>query len=374
MITKFVTFTVLLGFGILPAAAEVLWEYPTGTANPQAIVVDADRRDVLYVALKERGLEVLQVGRRAKRVAGIGREQLAGLDAMNLWQRDDLLFVALGSFFNARGSHAGMAIVDVGDPTKPKLLSVWKSEKKMRGSAVVVAGERHAYLGVMDAGVMSFDIADPAAPKVLATFQPDIHFPRKNPGRIQHPNARGMELRGDRLFVCYDAGGLRVLDVRDPAAPKEVGRYSNATMARKQSAYNNILLDGDRAYLAVDYAGLEVIDIGDPRAMKPLGWWNPWNADTNANLWINSPGHTNQIAFDKRRGQVSLSAGDSELVVVDVSDPRAPKRLPGHGAAKNGLGVWGLARDGDRAYLAYIKTILPFKGTWAGIKAVRVGR
>ncbi len=372
MIRSLVALITLTGAWTAPAAEPVLWEYPTGRANPQALLVDGRRPDVLYVALKERGVEVLRIGDRAGRIGGVGRGELAGLHAMNLWQRGDLLFVALGSFFDARGAHAGLGVVDVRDPRRPELLSVWKSKERRRGSAVVVADERHAYLGAMDAGVMSFDVADPARPKHLATFQPDVHFPRRDPGKIQHPNARGMELKGDLLFVCYDAGGVRVLDVSDPAAPAEVGRYINSQMDHKQSAYNNITIDGDRAYLAIDYAGFEVLDVRDPKAMRQLAWWNPWDADTNANLWINSPGHTNQLVFDKRGRRVFLSAGDSELLVLDVADPRRPKPLPGYGEPKNNAGVWGLAARGDTVYLAYIKTIVPFRGEWAGIRAIRV--
>ena len=361
-------------FLIAAANGATLWDYPTGNHNPQAMVVDAKSNRFLYAALKEGGLKVFRLdGKEPREVAHVERFELSGLDAMNLWQQDSLLLVALGDFFKA-GSHAGLTLVDVSVPQRPTVLSSWKSEKPMHGSAVVTcdAKRRYAYLGGMEHGVLVFDISDPKRLKHLATFQPDIHFPKKNPNRIQMPNARGMQVDGKHLYVCYDAGGLRVLDVSNPEKPEQVGRYINEKMGGKQSAYNNIHIDGDRAYVAVDYAGFEVLDIRDPRRIRQLGWWNPWRAETNANTWFNSPGHTNQIAFDRRKKLVHLSAGDSELVSIDVSNPRKPELDSQRGEPKNGEGVWGLCAGADGVvYLGYIRTIIPFRGKTASIRAVR---
>ena len=142
-------------------------------------------------------------------------------------------------------------------------------------------------------------------------------------------------------------------------------------MKGKQSAYNNIHINGDIAYTAVDYAGFEVLDISNPKRIRQLAWWNPWKAETNANNWFNSPGHTNQIAYDQKKKLVHLSAGDSELITIDVSDPKNPKRRGGYGEPKNKQGVWGLCASRGTIYLGYIRTIIPFRGSWAGIRAIR---
>jgi hypothetical protein len=250
---------------------------------------------------------------------------------------------------------------------------VWLTPAVVRGAAAVAVDGRHAYLGAMTEGVMIFDVSDPRAIRHLTTFRPDIHFPRRNPNAVQHPNARGLALDPPRLYVAYDAGGVRVLDIGAPAAPREVGRYVNAGMRSKQQAYNNVVIDGDRVYAAVDYAGLEILDIRNPAGIRQLGWWNPWRADTMGNLWFNSPGHTNQLAFDAGRQLVYLSAGDSELQVVAVADPRRPRLVAGYGEPKNDRGVWGLTLADDAVYLAYIEALVPFRGTWSGILAVNRG-
>lgn len=347
------------------ACGKVLWEFPTGFHNPQAMTL---QKGHLYVAIKEGGVKVLtEKGGKPKVVSHIKRKQLANLDAMNLWLAGDTLFVALGDFFKKKG-HAGLAVIDVRIPSHPNVLSVWKSPTEMRGSAVVICDDRkrYAYLGVMEYGILIFDLFDLKKPKLISSFRPDIHFPKKNPNRIQMPNARGMMLTGKRMFLCNDAGGIRVLDLTDPRKPREISRYINTGLKGKPSAYNNIYIDGDLAY-----AGVEILDIRKPERIRQLAWWNPWKADTNANNWFNSPGHTNQITFDKRNKILHLSAGDSELVSLDLSNPKRPKQLVGHGDPKNERGVWGLCRSEQTVYLGYIKTIIPFRGTWAGIKAVK---
>lgn len=368
---------VLVVVSLGPARAaepNLTWEYATPKYLPMAIIADQLDRPFLYVALKDGGLRVLDSSNpkaAPRELAKIEKESVRQLDVMNLAQSGKLLFMALGGHFAAEGTNkAGMAIVSVADPRKPKLLSVWESKEKLKGGAVVVTDGKFAYLGAMSAGVMTFDVSDPSAIKHLSTFQPDIHFPRRNPGRVQYPNARGLAIRGDELFVAYDAGGLRALDVSDRERPREIGRYINEALIRKQQAYNNILIDGNTAYIAIDYAGLEIVDIANPRKIRQIGRWNPWDADTNKNLWFNSPGHTNQLALDHKRNLVYLSAGDSELMIVDVADPHSPKTAGQYGKQKNKLGVWGMTISKDQVYLTYIKAFIPFRGTWTGIKAV----
>ncbi|MBM3981056.1 MAG: hypothetical protein FJ304_12365 [Planctomycetes bacterium] len=350
------------------------WEYETKGGLPQAVAVDQKDRKHLFVALKNGGLAVLALdGANAppKQVAKLGTDRFGNLDAMNLAQRGELLFVALGDFFAAKGAHAGLAVVNVANPAAPKVVALWTSPHPVKGAAVVAVDAKYAYLGAMTEGVMVFDVTNPAKIKHVSTFQPDVHFPRTKPNAVQHPNARGMALAGDRLYLAYDAGGLRVLDVSDRARPKEIGRYANAAMMKKQQAFNNVVLDGDLLYAATDYAGLEVLNVKNPAQIKQIGWWNPWEADTLKNVWFNSGGHTNQIGYDRKQKLVFLSAGKSELQVVDVSAPARPVLARHYATDKAERGAWGVTLADDVAYLTYIQAVIPFKGTWSGVVAVK---
>jgi hypothetical protein len=76
--------------------------------------------------------------------------------------------------------------------------------------------------------------------------------------------------------------------------------------------------------------------------------------------------------LDRKRKLVYLSAGDSELQVLNVADPRHPKLIGHVGGPKNGRGAWGVTLAGSMAYLSYITAVIPFRGEWAGIAAVKI--
>ena len=350
----------------------LVWQIETPMSQPMAISPDIFGRPFIYVAHKSGGLTVIDVSlKQPAVVANLSRRRLSDMDVMNLSQKDHYLYLSLGDFFG-RNAHAGLAVISVENPRRPRRLAVWKSPSKMQGSAIVAVQEPLAFLGAMQHGVMVFDVSNFREIEHLATYQPDVDFPRPNPGKTAHPNARGMTVRGRWLYVAYDAGGLRVIDLQDPRHPVEASRYINQSMINNAQAYNNIAIYGGRAYVTLDYAGLEILDIRNPRDIHQIGWWNPWKADSLTNLWFNSHGHTNQLVFDKKRKAVMVSAGDSELIAVDVSNSAHPRMLAQFGRPGNLFGCWGVAQDDSMIYLAYIKTPVPFRGTWSGIKAVRI--
>lgn len=351
----------------------LVWELPTPRDMPQAIVEDFLQRPLLYAAMKNGGLAVFNIANRKlppKEVARLGIDQFHNQHVMHLTQSGELLYLALGDLFSASGATAGLAVVNIKNPQRPKVVSQWKSEEVLQGTATVLVDGTFAYLGAMSAGVMILDVSQPERIERISSFLPNVDFPTPKPSKVHHPNARGFAKQGDLLFVAYDAGGLRVLDVSKPREPREVGRYVNPKFPNKPQAFNNLVLDGQRAYVAVDYAGLEVLDIRNPRDIKQLGWWNPWGAETLGNVWFNSAGHANQIAWQPDKKQVWLSAGDSELQVVDVSKPTQPKLVARFGVPKDKQGAWGVTLSGNRAYLTYINAVVPFQGTWSGIKAI----
>ena len=256
------------------------------------------------------------------------------------------------------------------DPRHPQVLSLWTSDYIAKGSSSVLIDGDYAYLAGMSAGVFIFDLHDPTQLRLLSSIQPEVNFPRPNPNKVEYPNVRGLAIYNDLLFLAYDAGGLRVIEVADRSSPKEIARYINTGITGKQQAYNNLVIHWPYAYAAIDYCGMEILDIQNVRDIRQVSWWNPWNCQSASNVWFNSPGHTNQLTLDAKKNLVYLSAGDSELQVVDVSDPGHPRLTGKFGAPKDGLGVWGLTASDGIIYLTYVKSLVPFRSDWDGIKAL----
>lgn len=349
----------------------MLWTWQSGSEAPLCMLKDKKGRDFLYLALRRAGLQMLKInGREAPGTgAQLGLASLGGLEASALAQNGDILYLALGNSFHAQGDRCGLASIDISDPEKPKLLSLWQSQENTFGASCLLIDGSTLYLGAMARGVFVFDITNPGAPKLVSSFKPDPNFPFNKPGRTKHPNVRDMALRDKLLYVCYDSGGIRILDTSDRVNIKELGRYLNGGM-KQQQAYNGIVLDYPYAYCSIDYAGLEILDISDALNPKQIHWHDPWKVASGRNFWFGSGGHANQLAFDSQRKELYVAAGDSELLVYDLRNASQPRLLRQFGGLKDQMGTWGLCLDNDLVYLAYIKTMMPFVCKWNGVAAL----
>lgn len=347
----------------------------TFPATPQKAVVDQSGKPYFYLAAKAAGLQVFDIQNEAQPqwVKSVAINQLENLEVMNAFQKDNLLYLALGNFFGNDGQKPGLAILDVADPLDPVVKDVWVWDIQDKGSAFVTVSGDYAYLAAMSQGLIILNVANPDSIVFVSQYLPDPDFPLPDPPATQVPNARGLAIKDDVAYLCYDAGGLRVISIADKANPKETGRYINATPfvpAGKQQAFNNIALEGNTAFVAVDYCGMEVLDISDTSNIAQTSWWNPWQCQSISNLWIGSPGHTNQIELDTASRLVFLSSAQSELSIVDVSDPGQPEFAGGYGTTDNNQGTWGMTLAGDRVFLVYIVAAIPFASNWAGVKIV----
>ena len=78
-----------------------------------------------------------------------------------------------------------------------------------------------------------------------------------------------MAISGDYAYVADRHGGLRIIDVSDPADPTETGFYDTPGSAEA------IAVSGNYAYVADDIAsGLRVIDVSNPATPTETGHLN----------------------------------------------------------------------------------------------------
>ncbi len=329
-------------------------------------------RPYLYVAGKERGLLVYNVSSIGAPVLvdSVTVASLNALELMSVSQDGNYLYLALGNVFN-NASVPGMAIVDVTVPTSPVLKSVWKYYVQSGGAGIIKAEGNYAYLGAMRRGLMIFDISDKTNPVLQSIFKPSNSFPNPtNPDSLKY-NARGLAVRSSIVYLCDDAGGVRVINATNKSAPVETGHFSNPAVYNRPRAYNNLELDDTLLYVAVDYCGMEILSVADTANMHMVGWWNPWHCESLSNTWFNSPGHTNEIHFDPGCKDVFMSSGKSEINVVNVSNPASPDSCTKYSSPGGNVGVWGLDLYHDQVYACYIYVPLgiPFFSNWSGVKS-----
>jgi hypothetical protein len=276
-----------------------------------------------------------------------------GLKPTNLFQQDDLLFVSLGGFQGAT-QNAGLAIFDVSDPENATMLDQWDSAVFATGSAIVRVQDGYAYLGAMESGLIILDVSEPSDIGFVSSFLPDTVWP----GIVSYPpNARGMALKGDTLFLAYDAGGIRAIDVSNKSAPLEIGHYVNPQQPPNTAdAYNNLRLVGDLCYVATDFCGFEVVDISDPANMQQVAWVNPWNC--NGLSWFGSDGHTNELITAMNDSLLFLSGADSEVLIYDITTPSTPQLVGGFIHPNDSSVAWGLDVHDDLVSVNYVNNSL----------------
>lgn len=272
-----------------------------------------------------------------------------GLKPTNLFQEDTLLYISLGGFHGLT-QNAGLAIIDVSNPYQASLIGQWDSAAFSTGSAIVRVQDGYAYLGAMESGLVILDVSEPTDISFVSAFQPDTAWP----GIVNYPpNARGMALKGDTLFLAYDCGGIRAIDVSDKSAPFEIGHYVNPQQPPNTAdAYNNVRLVGDLGFVTTDFCGFEVVDVSDPANMQQVAWVNPW--DCSGLSWFGSDGHTNELITARHDSLLFMSGADSEVLIYDITTPAMPHLIGGLIHPNDSAVVWGLDVKDSLVVLNYI--------------------
>lgn len=196
-----------------------------------------------------------------------------------------VLALAVGAIwgFTAAAGRAENSQSDFG-PELPIVRSLGlggSMDAAVEGDLLYVIGQGNLYVA---------DIRDPRAPKVV--------------GRLTSlGNTRQVQVHGDMAYVTAREDGLFIIDVKNPAAPALLCHYDTIELA------TGIALAGDVAFVACRTAGVELIDVSDPRRPVHL-----------------STVRTGEAQSVVARGGLLFAGvwGTRELVICDVSNPCRP--------------------------------------------------
>ncbi len=229
----------------------------------------------------------------------------------NVWIENDLVYAC----HNGTGE---MHIIDIADPENPEEVGRWGLNKRSKTLHDVIVQDGYAYLSYWDDGVVTLDVGagthggTPAAP----AFVSRLSYPQGNT-HVAWRHGRYLFV-GDEIWPPgFDAdkpidatGYIHVLDMTDIDNPVEVAFYEVPG-----AGAHNVWADGDRLYVGYYQGGLRVLDISgelrgdlyrqgrevghllttDDQTMVP-GWPMAWGAqlhkgniytsDLNSGLWV----------------------------------------------------------------------------------------
>ena len=175
--------------------------------------------------------------------------------------------------------HAGLRVIDLSDITKPRTIGAYDYHPpfpepthtvlhppfKVGGKDVaVVFDEEHDHVpGRLHAGMWVFDVSDVAHIKPLSMWHlSELDSPWSRVGRFgAHQPAEHME--DTLVYASWFSGGLRVIDIADPANPTEVGHFIPEPSGGEKSPQSNDV-DTDRRgliYLLDRNRGLDILEL-----------------------------------------------------------------------------------------------------------------
>ena len=184
--------------------------------------------------------------------------------------------------------HGGFRIVDVSDLTKPKTVAsynyhppfpepthtIMPMPMRVGGKRIALAideedqvqsaNDAEARRGRPHAGISVFDVTDYASVKPLALFEVselDSPFARV-PGTRFGAHQFHERMSGTLVFAVWFSAGLRVIDMADPSAPREVGHFiPEPTGGRPAPQSNDVVLDPRGLIYMVDrHVGFDVLE------------------------------------------------------------------------------------------------------------------
>lgn len=190
---------------------------------------------------------------------------------------------------NAEG---GMSVWDVSDPMTAKFLGAYQELSSL--TAIAVTGSLACVAD--QSGLQILDVSDPALIRRVSGFPLSAFL---------LPQA--IHLSGNLAYVITHGSMLFVLDLTNPAEPRELGRKFIPHMVWDADPHS-IQTVGTLAYLAAGKGGLLVLDVSRPDQIVLVG-----QRDT--------PGEALELHVTSNLAYV---ADGSSLQIIDVSNPASP--------------------------------------------------
>ena len=375
LITLTCTFSLSAQIDTIQFEQEAEWMFPSFPIKSSYTSL-FDRRveyPYAYSANMEHGLGIYDVSNpnSITPVVDLPVSSFNNLDVATIEQRENSLFAGIGDFQVNDNNASGLAILDISDPENPEFKDIWDSTLFTHGISHLLLDGNYVYLSTMTDGLIILDITDESNIQFKSHLQPDLSFP--TPSTNAH-NARGLKIKNDSLYMCFDRGGLRVIDVTDKTNPVEVYKYINNTLNESAAAaYNDIAIHENYAFISVDYCGLEIVDISTI-PFTPVEWYNPWGCDfTN---WSGAALHTNEIILSNNDSLLFVSGGQSELFVFDITNPLNVHKKGEFVNLNDTLATHGLDVFDGKVLLSFIHTpfhippFTPFFADPGGLKIV----
>ncbi len=164
----------------------------------------------------------------------------------------------------------GLLLLDIADPLSPRELGFLQTTdspySQLEPIAIGVAVHQNtAYLAVSGAGLYVIDISDPSRPTLLSVFNEPmpLAYGKKN----ETINVMDVVVQPPYAYIL-DQNAVRIVDVSDSENPKGLGIFALPTIPFNNGggASRSLAIEGNKLFVVDNAAGLLVLDVTDPSA------------------------------------------------------------------------------------------------------------
>jgi hypothetical protein len=240
---------------------------------------------------------------------------------------------------------SGFSIVEITDPEHPRFVrfipgppNTWALQVQIAEGRMITSLERIAdgwggdTIAPFDEGFLIWDLADPENPELLG------HYKTGGAGTHRNFYAGGKYVYATALPEGYDGHILQIVDISDPAAPREVSRWwrpgqwlagGEAGVPFGTLLHGGAYVKDNRAYLPYSAGGFVILDLSDatkPTQISDLPFSPPFIAFIGVHTAVPLSGRPLVVVNSEaiaERGQEALGYAG----IVDISDERSPRLI-----------------------------------------------
>lgn len=259
-----------------------------------------------------------------------------------IWAADGLVFAP----------HFGgvIEILDAASGARLAIASVaGASGRNPSAVSEVTARDGYLYAATTSKGVVVFDVRDPRQPRLAGQYVVDAGRGSLESFTNVHTIFLGPDSK--TLYAVnqsHETTDLRMLDVSNPAAPREIGRYLRREVTQVLDGFHDVHVIERQgkliAFLQSLRSGLLVLDVSDPAAATLLG----------SIKWENTLSHSG-AAFEAG-GKLYYAHNDEGfdqgMTVLDLSDLTRP-RIVARYQTRRGTSIHNIEIVDNIAYVSY---------------------
>ncbi len=300
-------------------------------------------RQLAFVA-DRRGIEVVALD-RGQLAASVPLAKVVLPDVVDLEISADDLQGHAQYLFAAEGGR-GVHVLDVREPARPKRVAFVAT---VRPRGLALSGD-HLFVADGEAGLKVFDVREPRSPTLV--------------GSAASFDAHSVHVQWPWAYLADGVGGLAIYDVRAPMAPRLLSSIGLGPPGTPDAALDlSLLFQYSRppresapqrgrtparnlCAIADENRGLVLVDVTEPTAPRVL-YPDPTQRTTEASRSMargvvlqshvdlaeaqgGSKTTERDYAYVLTETQARNGQSNSELAVLDVSDPSRPRRVGRH--------------------------------------------